>query len=357
MPSFNTTLPTAPDRLDSNDPALPLVLCSLLQREFAMKSPGRGRKSNFGRDDDDEDDDDDDYGPITLTNQHKGAIRTIRKLKYMAARRKFKEALRPYDVKDVIESYSAGHADLVIKVKGLQGRLDQILGKQGINKKDAYDSKVTLAARIVNTERQVEGIEEKLQFFINMYEEDRKKLNAMAYAVPHPPPSTPCPDTPLSGVSPPHVNPNMTFVNPMSPQLMYSSISQGLQKLSQQQPAKPRSILSDPATNHSVSSPVANEEIQVRGTIRNGKKPFKKRVTLGYIPSRLDRVDSDEGTRNDDTVSMGSGHWSTSVGMSMGAPGSTIVPPSVRIQGCTPPSEHDSLDGEICKYFKEVSNF
>ena len=135
-----------------------------------MKSPGRGRKNNFGRDDDDEDDDDDDYGPIALTNQHKGAIRTIRKLKYMAARRKFKEALRPYDVKDVIESYSAGHADLVIKVKGLQGRLDQILGKQGINKKDAYDSKITLAARIVNTERQVEGIEEKLQFFINMYE-------------------------------------------------------------------------------------------------------------------------------------------------------------------------------------------
>jgi len=206
----------------------------------------------------------------------------------------------------------------------------------------------------------VEGIEEKLQFFINMYEEDRKKLNAMAYAVPHPPPSTPCPDTPLSGVSPPHVNPNMPFVNPMSPQLMYSSISQGLQKLTQQQPNKPRSILTDPATNHSqyqqgsVSSPVTKDEIPLKGTIKNGKKPFKKRVTLGYIPSRLDRVDSDEGTRNDDTVSMGSGHWSTSIGMSMAAAaGSTIVPPSVRIQGCTPPSEHDSLDGEICKYFKD----
>ena len=87
---------------------------------------------------------------------HSGAIRVIRKLKYMAARRKFKEALRPYDVKDVIESYSAGHADLVVKVKGIQSRLDMILGKQGINKKDAYESKTTLAARIVNTERQVD---------------------------------------------------------------------------------------------------------------------------------------------------------------------------------------------------------
>ena len=45
--NFNATLPTAPDRLDSNDPALPLVLCSLLQREFAMKSPGRSRKGAY----------------------------------------------------------------------------------------------------------------------------------------------------------------------------------------------------------------------------------------------------------------------------------------------------------------------
>ena len=371
VPNFNATLPTAPDRLDSNDPALPLVLCSLLQREFAMKSPGRSRKGVY-KDEQEEEDDDEDYNvPFTLTTQHKGAIRVIRKLKYMAARRKFKEALRPYDVKDVIESYSAGHADLVVKVKGIQSRLDLILGKQGINKKDAYDSKTTLAARIVNTERQVDMIEEKLQIFINMYEEDRKRLHALTYAVPHPPPSTPCPDTPMSAISPPHVhnnNSNAYVINPH--QTLYSSISAGLHKLQNNNPPPPllkqKSILQQDSMPSNVPDPSSPDHHDLPGLeqkrrMLRGKNPFKKRVTLGCIPSRLTRVDS-ETPENEDAVSVGGqSSWALQAG---GGPGvrnrtlsSTMVPPSVTIQGCTPPSEHDSLDGEICKYFKETMIF
>lgn len=112
---------------------------------------------------------------IQLTNQQKHAIRALRKIRYFVARRKFREALRPYDVTDVIEQYSAGNLDMLARIKTLQFRLDKILGST--KSKDCYDSNsISLASRIVKVERQMDDIDSKFDKFYKNYSLDMKLL-------------------------------------------------------------------------------------------------------------------------------------------------------------------------------------
>uniref|UniRef100_A0A3B5KQD0 Uncharacterized protein n=1 Tax=Xiphophorus couchianus TaxID=32473 RepID=A0A3B5KQD0_9TELE len=57
----------------------------------------------------------------------KVTIRAICVMKFLVSKRRFKESLRPYDVMDVIEQYSAGHLDMLCRIKNLQSRQVHVL--------------------------------------------------------------------------------------------------------------------------------------------------------------------------------------------------------------------------------------
>uniref|UniRef100_A0A8C9T943 Potassium voltage-gated channel subfamily Q member 5 n=1 Tax=Scleropages formosus TaxID=113540 RepID=A0A8C9T943_SCLFO len=127
-----------------------------------------------------------DASPVDLTPALKCVIRAVRIMKFLVAKKKFKETLRPYDVKDVIEQYSAGHLDMLCRVKSLQTRVDQILGKGHIQTDKRSKEKVltpdaealdhiSMLGRVCRVEQQVQSIETKLDSLLDLYRQALRK--------------------------------------------------------------------------------------------------------------------------------------------------------------------------------------
>uniref|UniRef100_A0A1A7X4J8 Potassium voltage-gated channel, KQT-like subfamily, member 2a n=2 Tax=Iconisemion striatum TaxID=60296 RepID=A0A1A7X4J8_9TELE len=98
----------------------------------------------------------------------KVTIRAICIMKFLVSKRRFKESLRPYDVMDVIEQYSAGHLDMLCRIKNLQSRVDQIVGKGSKTEGDAAEDQ-SMMGRLVKVEKQVVCMDRKLDFLVNVY--------------------------------------------------------------------------------------------------------------------------------------------------------------------------------------------
>ncbi|KAM9791686.1 potassium voltage-gated channel subfamily KQT member 3 isoform 1-T2 [Syngnathus typhle] len=150
------------------------------------------------------------------------AIRAVRIMTFLLNKKRFKETLRPYDVKDVIEQYSAGHLDMLCRIKYLQTRIDMILApgapltpkpKKPVKPPSNYASgqsprhesflskgppvagteDQSMMARFVRVERQVEDMEKKLDFLVDMHIQRSEHLHVdsagaahMTLGPPHP---------------------------------------------------------------------------------------------------------------------------------------------------------------------------
>ncbi|XP_044281508.1 potassium voltage-gated channel subfamily KQT member 1 isoform X3 [Varanus komodoensis] len=114
--------------------------------------------------------------PIThishLREHHRSAIKVIRRMQYFVAKKKFQQARKPYDVRDVIEQYSQGHLNLMVRIKELQRRLDQSIGKPSlfisISEKNKDRGNNTIGARLNRVEDKVVQMDQKLNLITDL---------------------------------------------------------------------------------------------------------------------------------------------------------------------------------------------
>ncbi|KAM5211721.1 potassium voltage-gated channel subfamily KQT member 3 isoform 1-T1 [Hipposideros larvatus] len=135
----------------------------------------------------------------------KAAIRAVRILQFRLYKKKFKETLRPYDVKDVIEQYSAGHLDMLSRIKYLQTRIDMIFTpgppstpkhkksqkgaaftypSQQSPRNEPYVARAStsetedqsMMGKFVKVERQVHDMGKKLDFLVDMHTQHMERM-------------------------------------------------------------------------------------------------------------------------------------------------------------------------------------
>ncbi|XP_062836091.1 potassium voltage-gated channel subfamily KQT member 3 isoform X3 [Anolis carolinensis] len=142
----------------------------------------------------------------------KAVIRAVRILQFRLYKKRFKETLRPYDVKDVIEQYSAGHLDMLSRIKYLQTRIDMIFApgppstpkhkksqkggtfsypSQQSPRNEPYIAKAStvdsedqsMMGKFVRVERQVHDMGKKLDFLVDMHMQHMEQLQVQVTEV------------------------------------------------------------------------------------------------------------------------------------------------------------------------------
>lgn len=93
-------------------------------------------------------------------------------MQYFVAKKKFQQARKPYDVRDVIEQYSQGHLNLMVRIKELQRRLDQSIGKPSlfisVSEKTKDRGSNSIGARLNRVEDKVTQLDQRLALITDM---------------------------------------------------------------------------------------------------------------------------------------------------------------------------------------------
>ncbi|CAF3305391.1 unnamed protein product [Rotaria socialis] len=130
-------------------------------------------------DHDDEDFEEEPMKPHTLTEDHKRAIRCVRKIQLIVARNRFQQARKPYDVRDVLEQYSHGHINMMMRIKELQRKIEHTIGKQEPGPSEDR-AKSTVLARMQRVEGAITGMGETMGHILVLLRSVDEKLNRIS---------------------------------------------------------------------------------------------------------------------------------------------------------------------------------
>ncbi|XP_034391399.1 potassium voltage-gated channel subfamily KQT member 1 [Cyclopterus lumpus] len=105
-----------------------------------------------------------------LSHAQRSAVKVLRRMQYFVARTKFQQARKPYDVRDVIEQYSQGHLNMMVRIKELQRRLDGTLGKPGMFLPGKGEDKEypTIGARLIRLEDKVHQMDQNMNSILRI---------------------------------------------------------------------------------------------------------------------------------------------------------------------------------------------
>ncbi|XP_054476049.1 potassium voltage-gated channel subfamily KQT member 1 [Anoplopoma fimbria] len=105
-----------------------------------------------------------------LSHAQRSAVKVLRRMQYFVARKRFQQARKPYDVRDVIEQYSQGHLNMMVRIKELQRRLDGTLGKPGMFLPGKGEDKEypTIGARLIRLEDKVHQMDNNMNSILRI---------------------------------------------------------------------------------------------------------------------------------------------------------------------------------------------
>lgn len=127
------------------------------------------------------------YQAEDLDISHRVAIRMIRVIKYHVARRKFRQAHKPYDFKDIMDENAKGNLKVMYILADIQRRLDQSLGlpkTYPLLLSDKDREPLTLNSKVHRLETKLGHLEKQTHRVISLLEELCQRANRDGTNVP-----------------------------------------------------------------------------------------------------------------------------------------------------------------------------